>query len=139
MIQHARSKSYYNNVLYFSCFCNVGTLFSVRKHLSSFRCTFVHYYFRTATSLYTECLPCSSRNRLKMYYFKCQGGYSVGTKPQTSFFLQAIPGLEDMKLFSCSTQLSTEFQLLIKTKIPSNEEVNCFKSLRCDIYHAHKC
>ena len=26
------------------------------------------------------------------------------------------------KTFSCSTQLSTEFQLLIKTKIPTNEE-----------------
>ena len=31
-----------------------------------------------------------------------------------------------IKLFSCSTQLSTEFQLLIKTKIPTNEEVSCF-------------
>ena len=30
------------------------------------------------------------------------------------------------KTFSCSTQLSTEFQLLIKTKIPTNKEVVCF-------------
>ena len=29
-------------------------------------------------------------------------------------------------LFSCLTQLSTKFQLLIKTKIPTNEEVICF-------------
>ena len=29
--------------------------------------------------------------------------------------------------FSWSTQLSTKFQLLIKTKIPTNEEVSCFK------------
>ena len=62
-------------------------------------------------------------------------------------------GLEVIRLFSCSTQLSTKFQLLIKTKIPTNEEVLlliktkiptneevfCFKSLRCGIYHANKC
>ena len=34
------------------------------------------------------------------------------------------PGPEVMKFFSCSTQLSTKFQLLIKTKIPTNEEVS---------------
>ena len=48
-------------------------------------------------------------------------------------------GPEVIKLFSCSTQLSTKFQLLIKTKILTNEEVSCFKSLRCCIYHANKC
>ena len=33
-------------------------------------------------------------------------------------------GLEVIKLyFSCSTQLSTKFQLLITTKIPKNKEV----------------
>ena len=44
---------------------------------------------------------------------------------------QAISANSDqvIKLFSCSTQLSTKFQLLIKTKIPTNEEVSCFKSL----------
>ena len=31
-------------------------------------------------------------------------------------------GPEVIKLFSCSTQLSTKFQLLIKTKIPTNDE-----------------
>ena len=49
------------------------------------------------------------------------------------------PGPEVIKLFSCSTQLSTKFQLLKITKIPTNEEVYCFKSLRCCIYHANKC
>ena len=44
-------------------------------------------------------------------------------------------GLKVIKLFSCSTQLSTKFQLVIKTKIPTNEEVSCFKSLKCFIYH----
>ena len=49
------------------------------------------------------------------------------------------PGPEVIKLFSCSTQLSTKFQLLIKTKILTNGEVYCFMSLRCCIYHANKC
>ena len=49
------------------------------------------------------------------------------------------PDPEVIKLFSCSTQLSMKFQLLIKTKTPTNKEVSCFKSLRCCIYHADKC
>ena len=36
-------------------------------------------------------------------------------------------------------KLSTKFQMLIKTKIPTNEKVSCFKSLRSCIYHANKC
>ena len=40
-----------------------------------------------------------------------------------------MTGPEVIKLFSFSTQLSTKFQLLIKTKILTNEEVSCFKSL----------
>ena len=46
-------------------------------------------------------------------------------------------GPEVIKLLS-STQLSTKFQLLIKTKIPTNKEVHCFKSLSCCIYHTNK-
>ena len=49
------------------------------------------------------------------------------------------PGPEVTKLFSCSTQLSTKFQLLIKTKTLTHKEVSCFKSLRCCIYLANKC
>ena len=45
-------------------------------------------------------------------------------------------GPEVIKLFSCSTQLSTKLQLLIKTKILTNEKVYFFKSLRCCFYHA---
>ena len=48
-------------------------------------------------------------------------------------------GPKVIKLFSCSSQMSTKFQLVIKTKIPTNEEVYCFKSLRCCIYPADKC
>ena len=32
-------------------------------------------------------------------------------------------GHEFIKLFSCSTQLSTKFQLLIETKIPTNKKI----------------
>ena len=33
-------------------------------------------------------------------------------------------GPEVLNFFSCSTQLSTKFQLLIKTKLPTNKEVS---------------
>ena len=46
---------------------------------------------------------------------------------------------EVLKHSSCSTQLGTKFQLLIKAKIQTNEEFSCFKSLRCCIYHANNC
>ena len=45
---------------------------------------------------------------------------------------------EVIKLFFY-TELSMKFQLLIKTKIPTNKEVSSFKSLRCCINHAQKC
>ena len=48
-------------------------------------------------------------------------------------------GPDAIKLFSFSTQLSMKFQLLIKTKIPTNEEVSCIKSLRYGIYQANNC
>ena len=44
------------------------------------------------------------------------------------------PGPEIIKLFSCLTQLSTKFQLLIK--IPTNKEISCFKPLKYCIYPA---
>ena len=36
---------------------------------------------------------------------------------------------EVIKLLSCSTQLSMKFQLLIKTKMLTTDEVSCFESL----------
>ena len=65
--------------------------------------------------------------------------------PQLNFYdtplpqFKNSPGPEVIKLFSSSTQLSTTFQLPIKTKILTNEEITGFKSLRCCIYHANKC
>ena len=44
------------------------------------------------------------------------------------------PDPKVIKLFSCSTQLSTKFQLLIKSKISTSKEVSCFKSIICCIY-----
>ena len=54
-------------------------------------------------------------------------------------FLPCLPvnlGPEVIKLFSCSTQLSTKLQLLIKTKILTNKEVSCFKSFRTRLQNA---
>ena len=62
-----------------------------------------------------------------------------GQQVQACFFSRGTkswsdqPGPEGITLFSCSTQLSTKFQLLMKTKIPANEEVCCFEFLRCCI------
>ena len=53
-----------------------------------------------------------------------------------SFSLNPRP--EVIKLFSRSTQLSTKFQLLIKTMILTNKEVSCYPSLRGCIYHGNK-
>ena len=47
-------------------------------------------------------------------------------------------GSEVIKLFSCSTQLSMKFRLLLKTKVAKITEVSCLKSLNCCMYHANK-
>ena len=54
-------------------------------------------------------------------------------------FQNTKTGPKVIKLFSCLTELSTKFQMLIKIKIPKSEEVSSFKSLRCGIYYANKC
>ena len=59
-------------------------------------------------------------------------------RPRKILYEQIWP--QGYKLFlTCSTQLSTKFQLLITTKIPTNKEVYCFKSLICCSYLANKC
>ena len=40
-----------------------------------------------------------------------------------------IPGPEVIILFSCSTQLCTKLQLLIKSKIPRKKDKSCFSLL----------
>ena len=57
----------------------------------------------------------------------CSTGPKPREKPNVSTSPEG-PCPEVIKLFSCSTQLSTKFPLLIKTKIPNNKEVSCFQS-----------
>ena len=57
----------------------------------------------------------------------------------TNLEMKHDTGPEVIKLVSCSPQLSTKFQLLIKAKVQTNKEVACFQSLRGYIYHANKC
>ena len=49
---------------------------------------------------------------------------------KTEFEIYFTPRPEVINFFSCSTQLSIKFQLIIKTKIPTNIKVSCVKSLR---------
>ena len=63
---------------------------------------------------------------------------TFGARRKMLLAIAGNTGPEVIKL-SFSTQLSTKFQLLDKTKIPKSKEVSCFKSLRCGIYHANKC
>ena len=76
---------------------------------------------------------------LKIFFILANGADPDGMSTSGFSLFAKVPGPEVIKLFSCSTQLSTKFQLLIKIKIRTNEEVSCFKSLRCCIYHAIKC
>ena len=79
------------------------------------------------------------------YWIDCaieEVGPETYVKPEILSIVENFPFMiraRGYKLLSCSTQLSTKNQLLIKTKTPTNEEVSCFKSLRCCIYHANKC
>ena len=43
------------------------------------------------------------------------------------------PGTEVIKLFSCLSQLSIEFQMLITTKVIKNKDFSCFQTLICCI------
>ena len=70
-------------------------------------------------------------------YCKC----SV-TLPQGAMVWSAVvvlPGPEVIKLFSCSTQLSIAFQLLIKPEMLKNKDFSCFQTLIFCIYDAYKC
>ena len=46
---------------------------------------------------------------------------------------------EVIKLFFMLNSTVNEFLTAHKTKIQTAEDVSCFKSLRCCIYHANKC
>ena len=53
-----------------------------------------------------------------------KGHGKYGSSRELDFHKEQRHGPEVIKLFSCSTQMSTKFQLLIKTKIPTNEEIS---------------
>ena len=61
------------------------------------------------------------------------GGKRENFTSSLEVMLDSSPLHEVIQLFSCSTQLSMEFQMLITTKILTNNGVSCFKSLICCI------
>ena len=46
----------------------------------------------------------------------------------------STPGSGAIKLFSCSTQLSMKFQVLMKPKMLKSTDFSCFQTLRYCIY-----
>ena len=53
--------------------------------------------------------------------------------------VKITPGLEVIKLFSSSAQLSMKFQLLIDVEVVKISEKIRFKTQKLVIYSAHKC
>ena len=53
--------------------------------------------------------------------------------------LYDVPGAEVIKLFSCSTQLSMKFKMLINIEIAKIDGIFRFNSLEPAIYPANKC
>ena len=69
-------------------------------------------------------------------------------KHRPVFVCRGYPGSEMYKrdlasrllnFFHAQLNWTRNFKMLIKNKIPKSEEVSCFKSVRCGIYHANKC
>ena len=52
---------------------------------------------------------------------------------------QSISGAEVIKLFSCSTQLSMKFKMLIDIEIAKFYGIFRFNSLKLAVYPANKC
>ena len=49
----------------------------------------------------------------------------------TWYFELSDPEVIKQSLFSCSTQLSMKFQLLLKSKMLNNKNMSCFQILKC--------
>ena len=56
-----------------------------------------------------------------------------------TFIVGVVPGLEVIKLFSCTTQLSMTFKMLIYTVIAKIKGNFRFESQKLVIYPANKC
>ena len=54
-------------------------------------------------------------------------------------WFRGISGAEVIKLFSCSTQLSMKFKMLIDIEIAKIDGIFRFNSLKLAIYPANKC
>ena len=80
----------------------------------------------------------NSLDRLSPYSRSPMNRSPMGPSPSVSIQCMEFARPQGYKKCSCSIQLSTKFQLLIKTKIPTNKEVSCFKPLKRCIYHADK-
>ena len=84
---------------------------------------------------------CILKNKYHILHYKCTCPYkhtlSSLSGNRTEHYMNLWP--PDIKLFSCSTQLSTKFQLLIKSKRLKIKEFSCFQPVKCFIYHANKC
>ena len=90
------------------------------------------------------CLFLSGRLRQVLLYFVADCSFKfccLFQKPNKALHgpCHEKPGTKLIKLFSCSTQMSMKFQLLIKSKMLNNTDISCFKSHRCCIYRANKC
>ena len=91
-----------------------------------------------ASASILEALPCKldiKRHSHKYSLFIQSPSVDMKEILDSSYKEPIVPGWlfwpQGYKTFSCSAQLSTKYQLLIKTKIPTNKEVSCFKSLSC--------
>ena len=65
--------------------------------------------------------------------------YNFQNKLAKSVCLHSCTWPRGYKTFFILNSTEHEISTAQKTKIPTNEEVSCFKSLRCCIYHANKC
>ena len=62
----------------------------------------------------------------------CYNAYVIGNI-RSEFEKSHLPGLEVIKLFSCSTQLSMEFFMLINVKMPTVVGILTFMSMKNSI------
>ena len=72
---------------------------------------------------------------LSLISLQCQ--HEGTMNPYVSIKSTAKPRPRGYKTFFMLDSIEHEISMLIKTKIPTNEEVSCFKFLKC-IYHANK-
>ena len=76
--------------------------------------------------IYTVCLCCKycTGHIQRMNKMCLNQMFDLSVKRQV--MLTSKSGTEVIKLFSCSTLLSMEFQMLIKSKLLRNKDFSCF-------------